>query len=140
MSDPGDPRLWRSRSIEAKTPKALDLAGDVIKQVITLSTTVTVITITFTKEFRPSGATMSSVPNALVWSWVAFGLAIFFGLWTLMTIVSETDKIEAGRESAGVNASNVRFAATVSVMLFLGGLLLTICAGAAMISTPGSIR
>ncbi len=37
-----------------RTPKGLDLAADLVKQVITLSTAVTAFTATFAKNFSPS--------------------------------------------------------------------------------------
>ena len=61
-----------------KTPKGLDLAADLVKQVITLSTAGTAFTATFAKNFSPSVNGVTVVPGSLRWSWVFSIIAIFF--------------------------------------------------------------
>ena len=76
-SDPGG-----SQREIPKTPKGLDLAGDLVKQVITLSTAVTAFTATFAKNFSPSVSGVSVVP----W-YVTFVLGVFYRSNLLWNIV-----------------------------------------------------
>src|ERR1700722_15779024 len=115
-----------------KTPKGLDLAADLIKQIITLSTAVTAFTATFAKNFSPSGEALS-VSTPLKYSWIFFVVAIFFGVVTLMTLVGAANRIEAGEQSLGANARNVRVFGSLTMIAFFVALALTIAAGFLMI-------
>jgi hypothetical protein len=112
-----------------KTPKALDLAADLVKQVITLSTAVMAFTATFAKQFSPPGKGIPSVPGALKYSWIFFIVAIFFGIMMLMTIVGTANRIEASQPSAGTNSPNVRLFGGLTMTAFFIALALTITAG-----------
>jgi hypothetical protein len=106
-----------------KTPKGLDLAADLVKQVITLSTAVTAFTATFAKQFSPSSDGIPSVPGVLKYSWVFFILAIFFGIWTLMTIVGTANKIEAGQQqpvgkNVGTDNPHLRIFGSLTMIAF----------------------
>ncbi len=120
-----------------KTPKGLDLAADLVKQVITLSTAVTAFTATFAKQFSPSGEGIPSVPWTLKVSWIFFVFAILFGIVSLMTIVGTANRIEAGApalgKNVGTNAPNVRLFGALTMGAFFVALVLTIAAGFSII-------
>ena len=116
-----------------KTPKGLDLAADLVKQVITLSTAVTAFTATFAKNFSPSTEGVPLVPSTLRYSWIFFVVAIFFGIITLMCIVGTANRIEAGDSSAGTNAPNLRLFGSLTMAAFFIALVLTIWAGFSII-------
>jgi hypothetical protein len=128
VSDRGD-----SQREIPKTPKGLDLAADLVKQVITLSTAVTAFTATFAKNFSPSINGVTVVPGALRWSWVFFIGAIFFGILSLMTVVGTANKIEAGKVSLGASDPYVRSFVGLTMIAFFIGLVLTVVASFSII-------
>jgi hypothetical protein len=116
-----------------KTPKGLDLAADLVKQVITLSTAVTAFTATFAKNFSPTVSGVTVVPGTLRWSWVLFIIAIFFGILSLMTVVGTANKIEAGQPTLGTSDPYVRSFVGLTMIAFFIGLVLTVVASFSII-------
>ncbi|MGO9609541.1 MAG: hypothetical protein ACLPT4_07885 [Verrucomicrobiia bacterium] len=116
-----------------RTPKGLDLAADLVKQVITLSTAVTAFTATFAKNFSPSVNGGTVVPGSLRWSWVFFIVAIFFGILSLMTVVGTANNIEAGKVSLGASDPYVRSFVGLTMLAFFIGLVLTVVASFSII-------
>jgi hypothetical protein len=117
----------------ATPSKGLDLSADLVRQVITLSTAVTAFTATFAKNFLPSTGGITSIPNALRFSWVFVIIAVFFGIVTLMTIVGAANRIEAGQPSLGANATNIRIFGVLTMVAFFIGLVLTIKASLSIV-------
>ena len=64
--------------------KAFDFASDLAKQLITLSTGILALTITFTKEFVKDFEVVR--PRLLLVTWVSYLLAILMGIATLMSL------------------------------------------------------
>lgn len=60
----------------------LESASDAVKQVVTLSTGILTITLTFAKTLA-SGAS-SGWQTALRWSWALLGVAIIAGIWFML--------------------------------------------------------
>jgi hypothetical protein len=67
---------------ESNLREQLDSATDAVKQVITLSTGVLTLTLTFAKTLA-AGAD-SGWQLALRWSWILLGLAVVAGFWFLL--------------------------------------------------------
>lgn len=122
----------------AQTVEGLKAAADTTKQIITLSTGIMALTITFAKEFKV-GTGALSVPTTLQISWLAFFLAILFAVLTLMAVTGSLSQIDCSadektrRELADCNASNIRLPAIAMVICFLAGLALTAIAGSSVI-------
>jgi len=74
--------------------ESLKFAGETTKQIITLATGVSTLTLTFAEKFKPASSTLS-VPFTLKLSWGVFGLAVLFGVITLMAITGSIMKRKA---------------------------------------------
>ena len=105
--------------------KAFDFAADLAKQLITLATGIITITITFAKDFLPRGA----APAAKLWAmcaWYAFLISIVCGVWMLMALTGTLDQKPGQSYPISIRGSNVTIPATLQILFFLAGLLLTI--------------
>jgi hypothetical protein len=96
--------------------KSYDLAAEVSKQIITLSTTIVTVSIAL------AGSKWQDGPSSLaITSWIMFLFAIFFALWTLSAL---TGSINQGQDD--INKFNIAFPALMQGLLFLSALT---CAG-----------
>jgi hypothetical protein len=129
----------------ADKPQAegLKAALELTKQIITLSTGVITLTLTFLEKIvQPTAASASRhVPWSLLAAWIFFGLAIVAAVWTLMAVTGSLnaldrkanggelndDQQEAVRELA--DSTHLRTPAVIMVLLFLAGIGLTILTG-----------
>ena len=121
----------------AQTIEGLKAAADTTKQIITLSTAVISLTVTFAKEFK-TGANLS-VPITLQISWFFFLFSIIGAIWTLMAITGSLSQIDRGVTQVGstncldVNAANIRIPSLIMLLGFLIGLALTGVAGSSIV-------
>lgn len=98
---------------------AFEYASDLAKQLITLSTGVLAVSITFTKDILggvpPRGVT------ALKVAWVLLLLSTLAGAWTLAALAGSLAPIDGG----GVAAIgwNVRYPAMAQELLFAAGVV-----------------
>lgn len=124
--------------MEENQKKAFDFAVDLTKQLITLSTAIITLTVTFSKEII--GGIDSSNRIILLVSWVVFILSIIMGILTLMALTGNLDPIpkkqpknEDGTQQdpikpeaiLTINSSNVTGTAKLQVYTFLIALGLT---------------
>jgi hypothetical protein len=103
--------------------KAFEFATDASKQLITLSTGVIALTVTFNKDFI--GQTASGAKAWLVWAWFFFLVSIFFGCWFLYAVAGTFAKIV----HPDLYDVNTRFPAIVQDGAFVIALALTIIFG-----------
>jgi len=124
--------------------EGLKAALDSTKQVITLSTTVIALTITFLEKVVDTKAVDGTrhAPTSLKIAWVSFGVAILCGLWTLNAItgtMNAADRVTRGDADVNqrdkdaakdlANAPNVRVPAMAMYAVFLLAIGLTIVSG-----------
>lgn len=125
--------------------KAFDFASDVTKQLITLSTAIITITITFSKDIINFADT--SVKNYLLWAWILFIATVFFGIWTLLALTGtlqplkkEKNKNDDTSESknndandceseCSINSKNIRIPSMLQILCFIIALSFTIVYG-----------
>jgi len=121
--------------------EGLKSATETTKQIITLSTGVVTLTITFYDKFNTDSAQAAGAPWSLCAAWVLFGLCIVSALATLGAITGTLHHID--RQANGqtltpaqlqlVNnmsdARNVRIPARIMAVLFIFGMAFTIAAG-----------
>lgn len=71
--------------------KAFEFAQDSVKQLMTLSTGIIGLTVTFSKDIfsTPNNCQQSLLVN----SWILFLISIFLGLWTLLALTGTLGKI-----------------------------------------------
>lgn len=109
------------------TERAFDLVSDLSKQVITLSTGMIALGITFHKDFLGSGDEPAT-RWLLVLSWSAFILAVLAAIATLMTTTGVQSKATE-EVPPDPYASNLRTVGGAQLMLFGLGVALTVAAG-----------
>jgi heme A synthase len=127
--------------------EGLKSAADTTKQIITLSTGVITLTITFLdKIIQPA---RPDIPHYVPWTmftaWVFFGLAILFGVITLGAITGTLDALDRQQNGQPLNAdqtaaigalsqgANVQRPARAMSIAFLVALALTIWTGFAVL-------
>lgn len=112
-------------------------AEETTKQIITLSTSMIGLTLTFAEKFNSADAKAIVVPWQLKYSWLAFGLAVTLGVWTLMAITGETNRCTTAAPPGGgalidppnANRSSIRIPASLMIFSFIAGIGLAIGAG-----------
>lgn len=119
----------------SKLPReGLKTALDTAKQIITLSTGIATLTITFAKEFKPQNASLS-IPWTLEVAWLFYGVSVVAGLLTLMAITGTMGQLDRGTGSIDPNAKNIRNPALVMVASFAIAFGFTLVAGSRLIVT-----
>lgn len=102
--------------------KAFDFAQELTKQVITLSSGIIAVTISFVKDIAgptaPAGA-----KTLLAVSWGFYILAVIFGVVTLMAL---TGSLATGRTN--ITTNNARRPAAIQIASFVLALILTVAA------------
>ena len=115
--------------MEEPIKKAFDFAQESTKQIITLSTGVIALTITFSKDFATS---TSGVRVIALWSWVFFLLSVLFGLWTLLALTGSLEPA-SGEARPSIRGRNVTLPSALQILMFFGALVLTVVYGACAI-------
>lgn len=133
--------------------KAFDFASETTKQLITLSTAIITLTITFSKDV--TGGVAESSKIYIIWSWGLFIASVFFGIWTLMALTGslqpmskkenapdeekeeEKNKIqeETNDKSFSINGFNIRLPSGLQILTFVAALILTVIFGYKSITT-----
>ena len=101
-------------------------ASDITKQLITLATGVLALEITFAKDVI--GKLDSSAKCLIGLSWVLLLSSVIAGVWTLLALTGSLAK-ESALTSQSIFNRNVRIPSILQVLLFLGGLILTVWFG-----------
>lgn len=122
--------------------EGLKAALETTKQVITLSTGVIALTVTFLEKIvQPNGGSERIVPGPLKASWICFGLAVLLGVWTLMAISGSMNALDRHARQLRLNkhqrravnqladGTNIRIPAFLMLVFFAAGTVLTIAAG-----------
>lgn len=113
--------------------KALESASETIKQIITLSTAVLGLSITFLKDIAFDAGTFSRC--ALGAGWVLYLLAIVFGVGVLMTL---TGNLAQGKND--IYSENTRFLASASIASFVAAVLCTVVFGTVALATTSGTK
>jgi len=123
--------------------EGLKSAADTTKQIITLSTGVIALTVTFLEKIiQPqAGIEGRAVPWTLLVAWVLFGLTILSAILTLGAITGTLDALDRKQNGLGMtkeqdaaiaalsNGSNVQIPARMTGILFILAMALTIATG-----------
>ncbi len=104
---------------------SFNFAADTCKQILTFSTSILALTVTFAKDtFLKDRQT---VPWVLRVSWIFYLASIFGGIWTLLALTGELAK-QAQKEPS-IWEPNVVTPAVILVTSFFLGLVFTVLAG-----------
>ena len=77
--------------MDTRRQKALEFANDLAKQLITLSTGILAITITFSKDVIKASNIPRNVVILLMISWGVYLFSIVCGIWTMMALTGELE-------------------------------------------------
>ena len=91
--------------MEEQVKKAFDFAADSTKQLITLSTAILTLTITFGKDVLQK--VDSGTKQNLTYSWVVYLVSIFFGILTLLALTGTLDPIKKKKKKTAAAEQNV---------------------------------
>lgn len=105
-----------------------DSAAELTKQLITLSTGLMALTVTFADKFTVPN-TAISVPSTLAVAWVAFILTVLFGIWSQMAITGTINAAALSATTPDVDTPNIRIPAILMIAAFFVGLVFTTIAG-----------
>lgn len=119
----------------------LKAALDASKQIITLSTGLIALTLTFLEKLVPAVNGVRVVPAPLKIAWISYGVAVAFALWTVLAITGSLNALDRQAKNLPLNDAqraatenladgpNVRVPAMLMLAAFALGLALTIASG-----------
>lgn len=120
----------------------LKTALETTKQIITLSTGVITLTLTFLEKIVAfQGGVGRHVPDTLKIGWICFGFAIAFAVWTLMAITGSLNALDRKARQLSLNdaqqkatetladGTNIRIPALLMLFFFAAGTALVIATG-----------
>ncbi len=119
--------------------KAFDFASDSTKQLITLSTAILALTITFHKDVLLNAG--SGSPLILTWAWIVYLISICLGIATLLALTGTLDpikKAQNGSSTASIQGTNIRLLSAFQILSFLAGTSLVVASGAYAVSSLGA--
>lgn len=112
--------------MDEQTKAAFTSASESSKQLITLATGLLALEITFAKDL------IGHVDRTAKWllgaSWIVFLLSVIAGVWTLLALTGSLTS-STTLTARTISDTNVRVPAVLQILLFLGGLLLTVLFG-----------
>lgn len=115
--------------------KAFDFCADATKQLMTISTAVVTLTITFAKDF-----VINVRPSAKIWAylaWVALFLSILSGIFVLLALTAELEPKDPMHRPASIRAGATGWSFLQQVM-FLVAIILTVIFGITATGSPGN--
>lgn len=108
--------------------KAFDFAQELCKQLITLSTGLIGLTITFWKDVI--GAGPAKAPWLAYCSWYALLASTFFGIWMLMALTGILEPIKPPASYVpSIRAHSVVLPSILQIVAFVAGLILLVIFG-----------
>jgi hypothetical protein len=119
----------------------LKSAADLTKQIISLSTGVIALTVTFIDKTHGSPDHANVIPTPLSIAWILFGLTIVAAIWTLGAVTGSLDALDRAMNDAATdkqyeaavtqlcNSPNIRIPALAMVAFFLAAMASTILTG-----------
>src|SRR4051812_31594955 len=112
------------RILSSRAEKAFGFAQETAKQLITLSTAIFTITLTFLKDIAPKGVDTTW----LHFAWAAYLLSAFCGILTLMALAGNLERPpDPDRDS--IYSGNIKTFAMAQAVLFSVALGLTLVFG-----------
>lgn len=106
-------------------------ANDLAKQLITLSTGILALSITFIKDILKGDGHLVKWP--LVFSWLLYFLSIVFGIWTMMAITGSIFEAVSSSSPQAMYGTNIQRPATLQILAFLVATLSLIFYGGRML-------
>jgi len=111
---------------------AVNAASDLSKQLISLSSGIIALTITFTKD---SVHDSKRARRLISIAWVGYFLSILCGIWELMAITGTLEPID-GHAEPSIRGSNVVIPSMAQILTFAVSTLLIIAFGIHLLRLP----
>lgn len=121
--------------MEERIKKAFDFAADATKQLITLSTAIIALTITFSKDII--GAANIGNSTSIFTAWILLIVSVIFGILTLLALtgnlqpMKKNDPESEGKEiePVNINNNNIRLFSGIQILSFVAALFFTVYFG-----------
>jgi hypothetical protein len=114
-----------ARELDPRNDKAFAFAQESTKQLLTLSTAVLALTLTFLKDVADKSA-----PKWIISvGWIGYVLSIVFGILTLMALAGNMEGEGGDSSQPSIYAGNIRLLAGLQVLTFIGALGFTVWFG-----------
>lgn len=117
--------------MEPRIQKAFEFASDSTKQLITLSTGIIALMISFKKDILTG---ISSGPRFLLMAaWFVYLLSVICGIWTLLALTGSLEPVVKNSQEVPpptIRGKNVTFPAMIQVLTFLLATAMTVVFGA----------
>lgn len=113
--------------MDDQSKAAFTSASDIAKQLITLASGILALEVTFAKNILDAKLDQTS-RYLLSGSWIFFLLSVVAGVWSLLALTGSLGQSESLTPRT-IYGSNIRIPAFVQILLFLGGLALSVWFG-----------
>jgi hypothetical protein len=114
--------------MDDRIQKAFDFASDSTKQLITLSTGVLALTITFNNDIVGGDPGQASL--ILFGAWFLYLVSIIFGIWTLLALTGNLEPTGTHENTApSIRTGNVTLPSILQISAFLLATLATVIFG-----------
>ncbi|MGH2560808.1 MAG: hypothetical protein ACRDJH_17225 [Thermomicrobiales bacterium] len=100
--------------LDDRVKESFAFARDTTKQLLTLSTAILTLTVTFQADIVENQH--ATTIDLLTAAWIAYLVSIIFGLGTLMTL---TGTLAATGDNASINSRQIRIPAILQAITFL---------------------
>lgn len=115
--------------MEEQRKLAFSFAQDTTKQLITLSTGIIALTVTFWKDIaQPAG---SLGRGLLMLSWLAFLASVICGVWAMLALTGTLEPTTDHDDGPSIRGKNVTVPSMAQILSFILGLVLAIAFAAA---------
>jgi hypothetical protein len=121
--------------MEDTLKKGFEFITDLSKQLISLSTGILALSITFAREIIIDKNKRRV--NALALSWLFYLISICFGVWTMMAVTGTIISPDfAGTKTSEAFNFNLRFPSGLQILSFLTGTILLVIFGIRAVKSP----
>ncbi len=97
--------------MEDRDKKAIELANDTTKQILTLSTGIVYLSIAFKKDFVPESFNGTLAVRVLIFAWFLYLCSILAGVLTLLFLTGEVGR----KDGTMPSIYDAKFATVISV-------------------------
>jgi hypothetical protein len=109
---------------EERVSQSFAAASDLVKQILTLSTAILTLTITFRNDVIQDSA--SPPTSLLVWSWILYIVSIVFGVASMMALAGELAQDD---RPSSIAHGEVRWFPVLQILSFLAATILIVIFG-----------
>ncbi len=113
--------------MEERQKKAIELAGDTTKQILTLSTGIVFLTISFKKDFVADNANSGFALRLLIFAWFLYLCSILSGIFVLLFITGEVGRQD--NEVPSIYNPKIRYSHFIQLTTFFIATFLIIIFG-----------